>query len=140
MFSPGFMLKLLPFMRMMMNPLAGIFIKPDDPAFNYTGFASKENVTEIALLCPKAGVSEAQFLQARQQFLTQFDAEPEVKQAYTFTVTGGFNNKDTYPHFTVYQSRTAFDSLMARANQLTYINTFFQMFEAELICFCTTIK
>jgi hypothetical protein len=130
---------LMPFMGMMDN-MAGIFLKPEDPNFDYGNFANKNNITEIALLRPRTGVSKGEFLQARTKFLSAMDAEPEVKQSYTFTVAGGFKNTDTFPHFTVYKSKSDFDRLMARARGLTFIDDFFKVFEAEIICFCTTIK
>ena len=137
MMSPSFMLKLLSFAKMM-DPLAGIFIKPEDDNFDYQSFANKQNVTEIALLRPKNGIAASQFLAARNDFLTRFNAEPEIVTSYTFQVTGGFKNKDTYPHFTIYRDKAAFDSIVARFDSLHYRIPFFQTFDAALITFCTT--
>ena len=57
-----------------------------------------------------------------------------------FNVTGGFKGKDTFPHFTVYKNKEAFDNLMERAFELPYVQEFFKVFDAEIICFCKTIK
>lgn len=130
---------LMPFMGMMDN-MGGIFLKPEDPNFDYGSFADKSNITEIALLRPKAGISKDQFLQARTKFLKALDSEPEVKNSYTFEVAGGFKNTDTFPHFTIYKSKADFDMLMDRAKGLSYIGEFAKIFDAEIICFCTTIK
>lgn len=139
MVSFNVMRNLMPFMGMMDN-MGGIFLKPDDPNFDYGKFADKNNITEIALLRPKAGVSKEQFLQARTKFLKAMDAEPEVKGSHTFTVAGGFKNTDTFPHFTVYKSKTDFDKLMDRTRGLPYLGEFTKVFDAEIICFCNTIK
>ncbi|TAF64969.1 MAG: hypothetical protein EAZ55_09940 [Cytophagales bacterium] len=139
MLSLGFMMKLMKFMKMM-DPLAGIFIKPNDPLFEYEKFADKSNITEIALLKPKAGISEADFINARQIFLENLDKEPEVIKSYTFSVVGGFKNKDSFPHITVYKSKEDFDTLTQRVRQMAYVADFFKYFDATLICFCNTLK
>lgn len=139
MMSLGFMARLMKFMKMM-DPIAGVFLKPDKADFDYGQFAQKNNITEIALLRPKKGISVDSFLKARKNFLALFDAEPEIEKSYTFTVTGGFKAKDTFPHITVYKDKTSFDTIMERTKSLNYLKDFMSTFDAEIICFCTTKK
>ncbi|MBK9463156.1 MAG: hypothetical protein KA215_03175 [Flavobacterium sp.] len=139
MFSFGFISKLMKFMKKM-DAIAGVFIQPTDETFDYLSFSTHQNITEIALLRPKKGIDQETFLKARATFLKQLDAEQEVEKSYTFNVTGGFKGKDTFPHFTVYKNKEAFDNLMERAFELPYVQEFFKVFDAEIICFCKTIK
>ncbi|MEZ4771990.1 MAG: hypothetical protein R3D00_02330 [Bacteroidia bacterium] len=139
MISFGFIVKLMKFMKMM-DPLAGVFIQPIDDSFDYEKFANKKNVTEIALLKPKAGISKEAFLKERARYLKALDAEPEVVRSYTFNVTGGFKGKDTFPHFTVYKDRAAFESVTKRVGNQAFVQDFFKVFDAEIITFNTTLK
>jgi hypothetical protein len=139
MMSFGFIVKLMKFMKMM-DPLAGVFIQPIDDSFDYEKFANKENVTEIALLKPKAGISKEAFLKERARFLSALDAEPEVIKSYTFNVTGGFKGKDTFPHFTIYKDKAAFETVTARVGNQEYVQDFFKVFDVEIITFNTTLK
>jgi hypothetical protein len=134
-----FITKLMKFMKKM-NPYVGVFMQPNESHFDYLNFANTQNITEIALLKPKNGVSVELFLQARADFLKKIDQEPEVEKSYTFNVTGGFKGKNTHPHFTVYKSKEAFDQLTKRANSIPYFQEFFKTFDIEILCFCTTIK
>lgn len=138
MFSPGFMLKLLPFMRRM-DPLAGIFIKPRDAGFAYEHFAMRGNVVEIALLRPRGG-AERSFEEGRTTFLGRLDQQPGVVRSYVFDVTGGFKNTDVLVHFTVYESREAFDGLARKLREEEWVSRFLAMFEPALISFCEVIK
>ncbi|MCA9981554.1 MAG: hypothetical protein KDD89_11990 [Anaerolineales bacterium] len=135
----GLMLKMIPFFRKM-APLAGVFLKPNEADFDYLTFANKKNVLEIALLRPKATVTESQFLAARSTFLEQYNAEPEVVASYTFTVSGGFRNKDTLPHFTIYQDKGAYEALAARFDTLAYRKAFLGVYDPAVITLCTVIK
>ena len=139
MMSFGFIVKLMKFMKMM-DPLAGVFIQPIDDSFDYEKFANKENVTEIALLKPKAGISKEEFLKERERFLSSLDAEPEVVNSYTFNVTGGFKGKDTFPHFTIYKDKAAFEAVTSRVGKQAYVQDFFKVFDVEIITFNSTLK
>jgi hypothetical protein len=139
MMSLGFISKLMKFMKMM-DPMAGIFIQPTDSSFDYEKFASKENIIEIALLKPKKGISKETFLTERQRFLSTLDAEPEVIKSYTFNVTSGFKAKDTFPHFTIYKDKAAFEAVTSRVGNQEYVQDFFKAFDVEIITFNTTIK
>ncbi|MDP4952879.1 MAG: hypothetical protein NWQ53_04485 [Flavobacteriales bacterium] len=139
MMSFGFIVKLMKFMKMM-DPLAGVFIQPVDDSFDYEKFANKENVTEIALLKPKAGISKEAFLKERARFLSSLDAESEVVKSYTFNVTGGFKGKDTFPHFTIYKDKAAFEAVTKRVRNESFVQDFFKVFDVEIITFNTTLK
>jgi hypothetical protein len=139
MLSLGFISKLMKFMKKM-DPMAGVFIRPTDPNFDYEKFANKENVTEIALLKPKPGITKEAFLNERESFLSALDAEPEVVKSYTFKVTGGFKGKDTFPHFTIYKDKAAFEAVTSRVGNQEYVHDFFKVFDVEIITFNTTLK
>lgn len=139
MLSFGFVTKLMKFMKMM-DPLAGIFIKPTDASFNYEQFATKENITEIALLKPKNGISKESFLKERERFLAALDAEPEVVKSYTFHLTGGFKGKDTFPHVTIYKDKAGFEAVTTRVGNQAYVKDFFKVFDVEIITFNSTLK
>jgi hypothetical protein len=139
MMSFGFVSKLMKFMKMM-DPLAGVFIQPTDTSFNYEKFVTKENITEIALLKPKNGISKETFLKERERFLGALDAEPEVVKSYTFNVTGGFKGKETFPHFTIYKDKAAFEAVTTRVRNQVYVKDFFNVFDVEIITFNSTLK
>ncbi len=139
MMSFGFIFKLMKFMKQM-DPHVGVFIQPIEDNFDYLNFANKENITEIALLRPKQGVSKDVFLKERKAFLTRLDAEPEVLNSYTFKVTGGFKGKDAFPHFTIYKDKASFDALMKRISEADFVQNFFKVFDVELITFNRTLK
>ena len=139
MMSFGFISKLMKFMKQM-DAHAGVFIQPIEDDFDYLKFANKENITEIALLRPKQGVSKDVFLKERTAFLKRLDAEPEVLKSYTFKVTGGFKGKDAFPHFTIYKDKPSFDALMKRISEADFVQNFFKVFDVELITFNRTLK
>lgn len=139
MISPSFLWKLVPFMKAM-TPVAGIFLRADDPGFDYLGFTGAQNITELALLKPKHGVTQETFLKERKAFLDALGAESGVVASYTFTVTGGFQATDALVHVTVYQSQAEFGRLTARVKEADYFQRFADFFEPVVICFCTTIK
>lgn len=139
MVSPSFMLKLMPFMKLM-EPHAGIFLSPEDAAFDYQSFASAENLTEFAVLHPAPGVSREQFLEKRSAFLAALGREPEVRASYTFKSVGGFQNADAFVHWTVYRSRETFERLTARIFEQQAFRDFSAVMTPAIICFCTTIK
>ncbi len=139
MMSFGFISKLMKFMKQM-DAHIGVFIQPMDDNFDYLNFANKENVTEIALLRPKQGVSKNIFLKERTAFLNRLDSEPEVLKSYTFNVTGGFKGKDAFPHFTIYKDKQSFDTLMKRISKEDFVQNFFNFFDVVLITFNKTLK
>lgn len=134
----GFMTRLMAFMKRM-DMHAGVLLRPDDPEFSYSGFASPGNVLEISLQRPREGVREQEFFDARRAYRLAIEAEEGVVGAYTFTVAGGFKLKDTVPHFVVYRDIAAFNAIAAQSSAMSARAAFEDLSANAITCVCEAI-
>lgn len=134
----AFLSKLMGFMSTM-DVSVGVFLKADDPDFDLATFASEPGtVVEFAALKPADGVSEADYLEARAEFLTALDANDGVIRSYTFTTVGGLKAKDSLVHFSLYKSKDALDSVAADLTKSGAFEKFRNRFAVNTLAFATS--
>ncbi len=138
MFNIRFIKNLMKLLKMS-DVVSGSFQKPEDPDFDYINFASKENITEIAVLRPK-GVSKKHFFVERARYLKKLENEEEIKSTHAFKTKWGFKNADVIVHFTVFKNKNSYKKFMTRATGLDYVKEFDLKSEPLIRSFCTMIK
>lgn len=134
----GVLSKMLPFMGSM-TMSAGVFLTANDADFDLATFASEPGVVvEFAALKPAKGVSEADFLAARAEFLTALDGFDGVVRSHTFTTVGGLKAKDSLVHFTIYASKDAVEKVGAHLSASKAFTQFRDRYVANTIAFATS--
>ena len=137
-FSIRFITNLIKFLKMC-DLITGVFIKPEDENFDYVNFATKENVTEIAVLRPN-GISKNNFFEERNIYLNNLNNEKEVVSTHAFETKFGFFNTDVIVHYTVYQNKVAYENMTRRASELDYVKTFNSKNKPLIISACKMLK
>ena len=133
----GVLSKMLPFMGSM-TMSAGVFLTANDVDFDLATFASEPGrVVEFAALKPAKGVTEADFLAARAEFLKAMDGLEGVVRSHTFTTVGGLKAKDSLVHFTIYQNREALDTVAAALSESGAFEKFRAVFAVNSLAFTT---